>query len=235
MISVALAAYNGEKYIAAQLESILAQLGADDEVVVSDDGSTDATRSVVEGIGDSRIRLISNERHGVNGNFDNALRHTRGEIVFMADQDDVWAPGKVEECLKALKNCDLVVHDAIITDSDLVPNNNTLFSELKIKEGFINNLIRNRFTGCCMAMRREVLGYALPLPDDSTFFHDQWIGLMAELKGKVTFIPYGGIYFRRHAATHSVSGKGKSLSLGSKLSYRARLLSRIITRLTTKR
>ncbi len=72
---------------------MLAQLGADDEVVVSDDGSTDATRSVVEGIGDSRIRLISNERHGVNGNFDNALRHTRGVIIFMAVEDDVWAPG----------------------------------------------------------------------------------------------------------------------------------------------
>ena len=64
MISVCMATYNGERYLLPQLQSILSQLGPDDELIISDDGSTDATLSMIEGLGDARIRLFHNERHG---------------------------------------------------------------------------------------------------------------------------------------------------------------------------
>ena len=97
MISICLITYNGEKYINEQLDSILCQLSADDEVVVSDDGSTDRTLSIIRDYNDNRLRIISNSgKHGVVYNVENALREVKGDYIFLADQDDVWLPGKVE-------------------------------------------------------------------------------------------------------------------------------------------
>lgn len=232
MISVCVAAYNGNRYIEEQLRSVLAQLSAEDEVVVSDDGSTDGTPEIIASIGDGRIRLIANNgAHGVNGNFDNALRHARGEYIFLADQDDVWLEGKVINCMNALKNADLVVHDAIIVDSSLKTQNKTLFSELKIKEGFVANYIRNRFTGCCMAFRREVLEYVLPIPTGVKFYHDSWIGLLVSLRGRVRFMETAGILFRRHDSTKSSAGGSSGFGLGSKIAYRASLGYNIVKRM----
>lgn len=90
MISVCMATYNGARHVLAQLQSILPQLSADDEVIVSDDGSTDATREVVRGIGDARIVQIEGPRAGVVRNFEHALRQARGDAVFLCDQDDIW-------------------------------------------------------------------------------------------------------------------------------------------------
>jgi len=232
MISVCVATYNGEKYIRRQLLSILDQLSEKDEVIVSDDGSSDSTWDIIKSIGDKRITLIRNATgHGVNNNFSNALNHAQGEYIFLSDQDDVWLPGKVNKCIAELNDAVLVIHDAIITDYSLTPQNKTLFSELNIKEGFIPNLIRNRFTGCCMAFRREALDYILPIPSTTSFFHDNWIGLMCELKDKVKFIPYPGIYFRRHAGTNSLVAKGKSLSILKKIRSRLILITIILKRI----
>lgn len=230
MVSVCIATYNGQRFIREQLESILSQLSGEDEIIVSDDGSTDATLSVIESLHDSRIKIIEGPRRGINANFNNALSHATGNVIFLADQDDVWLPGKVEKCIEVLKICDLVLHDAIITDECLTPQNKTLFLELNIKEGFIPNFIRNRFTGCCMAFRREILDYILPIPDSSIFFHDNWIGLMTSLKGKVKFIPFNGIFFRRHSDTNSLAGKGRGLSIFKKIKYRSALLCNIVKR-----
>lgn len=232
MISVCVAVYNGSQYIEEQLRSILRQLSATDEVVVSDDGSVDGTPDIVKTMGDSRIRLVTNQgAHGVNGNFDNALRNARGEYIFLADQDDIWLDGKVINCMDALKNADLVVHDAIIVDSSLKPQNKTLFSELKIKEGFAANYIRNRFTGCCMAFRREVLEYVLPIPVGVKYYHDSWIGLMVSLRGRVRFLDTPGILFRRHESTKTSAGGSSGFSLASRIAYRASLGYDIIKRM----
>ena len=116
MISVCMATYNGEKYIREQIDSILAQLGDKDELIVSDDGSADATLSIVRSFSDPRIKIISNTgKHGTNGNFENALKHAQGDYIFLSDQDDVWLPGKVNICLQALQTAHLVVHDCYVT------------------------------------------------------------------------------------------------------------------------
>ncbi len=228
MISVCIATYNGEKYIKEQIESILPQLNENDEIIVSDDGSDDRTLDILSSINDSRILIYNNkDNHGVNGNFSNALAHSHGDYIFLADQDDIWMPDKAKTCIDALQNADLIVHDAIITNNLLVSSNKSLFSELNIKEGFIPNFIRNRFTGCCMAFRKEVLDYILPIPDSCAFFHDQWIGLKCILKGKVKFIPYKGIFFRRHEDTNSFAGTGKGLPVIKKLTSRISLIFRL--------
>ena len=89
-ISVCIATFNGEKFIQEQIQSILPQLGEDDEIVVSDDGSTDRTMEILELFKDKRIRLLVNEgKHGFIWNFENALRKAKGDVIFLCDQDDI--------------------------------------------------------------------------------------------------------------------------------------------------
>ena len=120
MISVCIATYNGAPYITEQLASICAQLSDNDEIIISDDGSTDSTLDVVRAFGDPRIRIVRNQsQRCYTANFENALRHAQGDYIFICDQDDVWLPNKVETIVHYL--CDegysIVAHDAIVTDA----------------------------------------------------------------------------------------------------------------------
>ena len=120
MISVCMASYNGEKYIKQQIDSILKQLSDEDELVISDDGSTDNTLSVIQSIHDKRIKLIHNQgEHGYSRNFENALKNSKGDYIFLSDQDDVWKDNKVETILPLLKKYAFVVHDTEMTDENL--------------------------------------------------------------------------------------------------------------------
>jgi glycosyltransferase involved in cell wall biosynthesis len=104
MISVCMATYNGAKYIKEQMDSILCQLGKDDEVVVSDDGSTDSTLDIVAEYGDSRIKIVRNTgAHNFIRNFENSLKAAHGDYIFLADQDDVWLPDKVAKIMQILR------------------------------------------------------------------------------------------------------------------------------------
>ena len=108
-ISIALATFNGEKFIIEQLESINKQSQQSNEVVISDDNSTNETKEIVEEyINDHNLShwiLIDNELgKGVSNNFINALRHTSGDIVFLCDQDDIWEFDKVETMVAAFDN-----------------------------------------------------------------------------------------------------------------------------------
>ena len=103
MISVCIATYNGGKFLGEQLQSILCQLGKDDEVIISDDGSTDNTYLLVMSIQDNRIKfykhksdsfLLPHEKATLN--FENALKYAKGDYIFLSDQDDVWVENKVE-------------------------------------------------------------------------------------------------------------------------------------------
>ncbi|MCG2791916.1 MAG: glycosyltransferase, partial [Weeksellaceae bacterium] len=107
MISVCLATYNGEKYLEAQIKSILKQLSVDDELIISDDRSTDNTISVINKFDDNRIKIFINKnKNGVAHNFENALLKATGDYIFLSDQDDIWADNKVDVLLKELKEYD---------------------------------------------------------------------------------------------------------------------------------
>jgi glycosyltransferase involved in cell wall biosynthesis len=95
-ISVCMATHNGARFIRRQLETILTQLAPGDEVVISDDSSTDGTLEIIDSFDDPRIRLFTgNTFFGPIFNFENALRKAMGEIIVLADQDDIWLDGKV--------------------------------------------------------------------------------------------------------------------------------------------
>lgn len=229
MISVCIATYNGARYIGEQLASILKQLSAEDEVVVSDDGSTDGTIDIVRSLNDRRIRIVDGpRRHSPTLNFERALRNAKGDYVFLADQDDVWLEGKVRRCVEELQKCDCVVSDARVTDSCLNTTSESLFQLMHVRRGRLSNLLwRNGYTGCCMAFRREVLSKALPFPTDIPM-HDIWIGNVAAFCGRLRFIDDRLLLFRRHDATASCNGKGSSYSLWQKLSFRWHTLKNIV-------
>ena len=117
MISVCLATYNGAATLHQQLSSILAQLGPDDEVIVSDDGSTDGTLNVVRAFNSPIVRIVQGPRTGSPiQNFEHALQQARGEYVFLSDQDDLWLEGKVQRMVAVLEaGADCVVSDCHVT------------------------------------------------------------------------------------------------------------------------
>lgn len=230
MISVCIATYNGSAYIRQQLESILSQLPENAEVVVADDGSTDGTLDVIAAVGDGRVRILPQSEHlGPTYNFERALREAKGDVIFLSDQDDFWIPGKVPQMLSALENSVLAVHDANFMDGDGEPiaTLGTMWKERPYKSGVFANWLKNTYTGCCMAFRRELLEKALPFPKNLPM-HDQWLGLMAERYFKVAEVNKPLIQYRIHEknATHLVGGKSRGFV--QRLKWRADLLRSLL-------
>ncbi len=231
MISVCMATYNGEKFLREQIDSILLQLRVNDELIISDDGSTDNTIRIIESYKDDRIKFFKNlSKHGVNSNFENAIYHAKGDFIFLSDQDDVWLPGKVDACVNALKNADCVIHDAIVVDKDLNIITESFFEIRNSGSGFWKNLYKNTYVGCCMSFRKSILEYVLPYPSNLPIFQEGWIAMLAELNGRVAFINIKGILFRRHSSNTSCTVKKSTFSRVHQLSYRVKLLWLIINR-----
>lgn len=220
-ISVALAAYKGEQYIAEQLDSILKQLGENDEIIVSDDYPQGKTRDEVLKFQDRRIRYIEGKGEGVVKNFENALNACTGDVIFLCDQDDVWLPDKVESVMKEIQNgADLVLHDAAVADSALNITEPSYFAVHGSNASFFGNIIRNSFVGCCMAFKKETLLASLPFPKGLAM-HDWWIALVAmKKKQKVVLLDKPLIKWRRHDST--VTG-GKT-SLWQKIKWRLNIV-----------
>lgn len=215
-----MACYNGEDYIYTQIESILNQLAPKDELIISDDGSTDETIEIIKNFHDSRITLLNNINHGVNNNFYNAILHAKGDFIFLSDQDDVWLPNKVKACLKALQKSDLIVHDCTVVDRNMDVIYPSYFNQFKSRKGYLKNIIRNTYIGACMAFRREILDYVLPFPTKFPVYHDGWLGSMVELKGKVEFLAIPCILYRRHDSNLSFSATKSGITLKKKFTNR---------------
>lgn len=207
-ISVCMATYNGEKYILQQLLSILSQLSSDDEVIISDDKSTDGTLEIIANLADRRIRVSKNTgRPGPLGNFEQAIKQATRSLILLADQDDVWLPNKVKDIQLLLQTNDLVLSDCQVVDENGRVIYESFFKHRGSQPGFWRNLYKNSYIGCCMAFRREVTDYALPFPPQ-VHMHDWWIGLLVEAKGRVYFYPEPLIRYVRHGANASPTGEG---------------------------
>lgn len=231
-ISVCMAVFNGEKYLHEQISSILAQLKQGDELIISDDASTDATLNVARSFGDARIKIHSNSLdQGYSGNFENAISLASGDVIFLADQDDVWLEGRVGKMLAALAQAQLVVCNARFTDEHLQPLATTLFSLRGGKQGFIANLYKSRYLGACMAFKSEILPKLLPFPVRRALCpHDLWITLVAELYYKVTLIDEPLMLYRRHGANASSGGMASGNSLYGMLEFRCYSLFKVLSR-----
>lgn len=204
MNSICIATYNGEKYIDEQLNSILMQIRDDDEVIISDDGSNDGTIDKINAYHDKRITLLKNDtnRHGAIGNFENALNNATGDIIFLADQDDVWLPDKYERMVQALRSCDLVHCNSVVTDENLQPIYSSFYERYHNGKGILKNIYCSTYFGSHMAFRRWILTEALPFPHTDEIGHDLWLGLVAESIGKVTFLQDKLMLYRRHEGAY---------------------------------
>jgi len=224
MISVLLAAYRGEKHIARQIASILPQLEPGDELLISDDSpvNDNATYEAIKKAlpcdddpfyDDINVEYSMGPQQGVINNVESLLEDARGDILVLCDQDDVWLPGKLEktrELLNVAKPA-LLAHSAILTDEALNETGGRQYA----KPGLLRNLVKNSYTGCCMAFTRALLPHILPFPENIPM-HDQWIGLRAEKFGQVHVVDEPYILHRRHGDTQT----GQGSTLKQKLQWR---------------
>ena len=232
MISVCMASHNGERYIKEQLDSILCQLDEDDEVIISDDGSTDSTLSILNEMKDDRIKVFrftqpfySQYAHEyVCRNFENALIHASGDIIFLSDQDDIWMPNKVEVCLNDLNTYDLVLHDFKHIDENGRVVKQLHYAGTFRRKNFL--MLRGLHFGCAMAFRKRVLDYVLPFPEH-LMLHDYWIGILSEFIGEFYFEKRPLLEYRLHSTNTSVN---KNTFL-FKISYRVRCFILVMHRI----
>jgi glycosyltransferase involved in cell wall biosynthesis len=199
-----MATFNGARYVEQQVASILGQLGEGDELVVSDDGSSDGTVAIVRAFADPRVRLLDGSFRSPLRNFEHAIRHARGDVVVLSDQDDVWLDNKLEivrelfagEPARPL----LVVLDAEVVDEDGATVYPSVLDKMGAGPGLLRNLWTNRYLGCCMAFSRDLLEVALPFPQ-GVDMHDIWLGQLCERIGTTRFVRVVTMKYRRHDAT----------------------------------
>ncbi len=214
-ISVAMCTFNGAAYLPAQLESIAAQTRMPDELVICDDGSTDGTRKILSAFRDAApfpVTIHLNETSlGVSANFERCIARCLGDIIALADQDDIWLPQKlavVEAAFAARPTVALVFSDADVIDAagqslgfrlwdamDFAPHSRAMMRHNRAFEALLHH---NVVTGATMAFRRDDFDLLLPIP--SGCMHDAWIALLLSAVAEVTPIEQPLIRYRKHAA-----------------------------------
>lgn len=188
-VSVCLATYNGAKYLKEQLDSILSQLNENDEVVVVDDCSSDGTVDLVNSYGDHRIRLYLNkENRGVNDSFEKAISMSKGEYIFLSDQDDVWPVGRLVIMKTTLKISGALLLSSNFTSIDSDGRSFEDYSNL-VKSSDSKKYLSNiwdiylgklNYFGCTMAFTKALKDIILPFPSYLES-HDLWIAIAANL------------------------------------------------------
>lgn len=196
-----MATFDGERFVLAQLESIAAQTRLPDEVVVFDDGSSDATvGTCIDFARQAPFAMtvrVNAERLGYARNFDRALRATAGEYVFLSDQDDVWYPNKIEvmvAALEAVPGTSVAIHDLRYCDAEMIPTNQTKLQRVR----WLGGAERSYVTGMATVVRGELLRCALPLPDGAVMTHDAWLHACAAALGGRRVVPRVLADYRRH-------------------------------------
>ncbi len=219
MISVCMATYNGEKYIKQQIESILKQIGLKDELVISDDGSTDTTIEIIKNINDKRIKLFDNNgKHGFTHNFESAINNATGDYIFLSDQDDIWLDDKVAVTMQELQTCDMAISDCITVNEKLETIQESRFKAFNIKPGLFRHFIKSRYLGCCIAFNKKIKNAITPFPlDDNLLEHDIWIVAVAFMYFNVKLIYKPLILYRRHDSNTSAGGFEQGYSLVNKI------------------
>jgi len=214
-ISVAMCTYNGADFLAAQLESILAQSRKPDQIVVCDDGSTDETRAVLQKFEkespDVILLRFNKQNLGSVKNFEQAIGLCNGDVIALSDQDDVWRQDKLQLIEQAFSKAStgLVFSDADIVDENLKPLNRRMWNEVGF-DADKRKLLRNgralevltpgwTVTGATMAFRSQFVKICLPVPDGIAMIHDGWIALAIAAVADVVAIDDPLVQYRQHA------------------------------------
>lgn len=204
-VSVVMAVCNGRRYLRPQLTSVIDQLRDGDELIVIDDASTDGSADLVASEatrGPATLVLHRNACNlGIRRTFEKGLGLARNDIVFLCDQDDVWLPGKRDVVVQTFDqhpNASIVISDAEIIDAEgerLAPS--FMATRNGFRGGLLDTLWASRFLGCAMAVRREILTAALPIPSRAPM-HDMWLGAIGGLFGRVVYLSTPLLQYRRH-------------------------------------
>lgn len=231
-VSVCLASYNGEAFLARQLASILADLGPDDEVILSDDGSRDRTIEIAHSFADPRMKIChftKNLRHV--GNFERALSMATGDVIFLSDQDDIWVPGKRDLVLAEFARSPdvvMVVHALKLIDgegrelssrSDVWPV--SAAGEQSKPRYLVRQIVKNQVTGCATTISRRLLNLLMPFPA-AVYAHDHWMAVAAPFVGTTIFLDVPLVEYRQHDA--NVTPKN-GLSPADRLKVRLKLIA----------
>ncbi|UFH52012.1 glycosyltransferase family 2 protein [Spirosoma sp. KNUC1025] len=216
-ISIALCTYNGKAYLPAQWQSLLEQEQLPDEVVISDDLSTDGTAELIQVLATEApfsVRILKNEtRLGSNKNFERALSACTGDLIFICDQDDCWLPEKIGTMAQyMIRNPDMQIAfcDAWVTDEHLETRQGRFWEVVRFdkraqerwQSGEMLEVLLdgNRVMGCAMVLRRTFLATALPIPTDIPgYIYDGWMALLAAAQNQIQFIDQPLQLYRTHA------------------------------------
>jgi hypothetical protein len=203
LISVVLCTYNGSRFLAEQLNSVLAQTHSNLEIIAADDGSSDDTVAILRGCaaGDSRIRIVVNVGNlGFDRNFERALSYSRGDLIATCDQDDVWLPDKLATLLAAIDGRSMAYCDSTLIDehgqtlgysmSQVVP--------MRSVDDPAPFAFGNCVSGHAMLFRRQLLDRALPIAPN--FFYDWWLAAVAASVDGIEFCDRKLVLYRQHGA-----------------------------------
>ncbi len=206
-VSIAMTTYNGARYLAEQLDSFAAQTRLPDELVVGDDGSTDATPVILADFAARApfpVRITVNAAQlGPSRNFAEAILRCEGDVIMLSDQDDRWEVAKLAtmaDYLAAHPRCWLATHDAALMDGDGRPSGLTMGGQIAAAGG---DPARDLVAGCCMAIDARLARLYDPPPPTRT--HDAWLTALADLLELRGWVPQPLIAYRRHGANVSAS------------------------------
>lgn len=202
-ISIALATYNGERHLKAQLDSFLRQTRLPDELVISDDHSLDKTPAILANFAARApfpVIFSANPNNlGYAANFSNALTLCTGDIVLPSDQDDVWLPTKIEAIERFFAEHPtslLVIHDIEFCKEDLTPIGQTKIQ--RMRDGF--DLTTEYVVGMASALRGDFLRLCLPIPECDGLSHDKWLHMCANAMAGKDIMEDVLVLYRRHDA-----------------------------------
>lgn len=205
-ISIAMATYNGEKYILEQLESFVMQTRQPDELMITDDCSTDGTVNILKNFQKNApftVKIYINDTNlGYTQNFNKALQLCSGDLVFLSDQDDVWFDEKLEYMVNLIKQHptkSVFMCDTEFTNELLSPSGITKQMQIKRLRGKLNGFV----TGCCIMVKKDFLDQILPIPK-SFQGHDNWIVNIADALNQRYVDGQVLQYYRRHGSNESV-------------------------------
>lgn len=242
-LSVCLAMYNGSEFLREQISSILAEIGPSDELLVLDDGSNDDSVALVRSIQDSRIKVFINATNlGPVRSFERGLTLAKNDVIFLADQDDIWVPGRVRAMLAALdaNDADVVSGGSRYIDRsgnpidvDDIPTIAPLTSSHHVAN--IVRIFRGTigYFGCAMAVRRDFLPTILPFPAELES-HDLWIAMAANVAGRNAHVDDAVLYRRIHGSNLSYIKRSIFAMLYSRLIF-IRSLSVLLGRVYFRR